>query len=84
MTGPPPAGGMARSATARLAAAGEQVAHLDLAVVSQRRIGMATGIPMTRLLLTEQQAFDQLRCASQHRNEKLIAIAEEVILTGAL
>ncbi len=68
--------------TARLAVTEERVAHLEPALVSQRRIGIATGILMARLLLTEQQALDQLRRASQHA--KLVSVAEEVTLTSAL
>jgi AmiR/NasT family two-component response regulator len=37
---------------------------------------------MTRLQLTDDQAFDALRAASQRLNRKLSAIAEDVNYTG--
>ena len=57
--------------------------HLRIALSSNRRIGIAIGVLMAMHHLTEQQAFDVLRTASQHTHTKLHAVAEEVILTGA-
>jgi ANTAR domain len=67
-----------------LAAAQTRIAHLERALVSNRRIAMALGVLMARHRLTEQQAFDLLREQSSRRNVKLAAIAEEVIYTGDL
>ncbi|MFL6162518.1 MAG: ANTAR domain-containing protein [Jatrophihabitantaceae bacterium] len=58
--------------------------NLDLALASGRRIGAAIGILMSSRRLTEQQAFEALRVASQHSNRKLRDLAEDVLLTGEL
>lgn len=58
--------------------------HLDNALLSNRRIGVAMGILMARGLVTEDQAFDLLRRASQYLNIKLRDIADTVIATGEL
>lgn len=58
--------------------------NLRRAVVSNRRIGTATGILMARRGLTDEAAFELLRCASQNGNRKLRDIADEVVLTGDL
>ena len=57
--------------------------HLRIALSTNRRIGMAIGVLMALHHITEQQAFDVLRTASQRTHTKLRAVAEEVILTGA-
>ena len=56
--------------------------HLDIALGSNRRIGMAIGIMMALHQVGEQQAFDLLRICSQHAHIKLRDLAEEVIHTG--
>jgi AmiR/NasT family two-component response regulator len=61
-----------------------QVEHLEKAVQSNRRIGMAMGILMARRGLTEVEAFHCLVQASQQQNRKLAAIAEDVIYIGHL
>jgi GAF domain-containing protein len=58
--------------------------HLQLALDSNRQIGIAIGILTARQLCTPDQAFDQLRAASQHLHRKLHDIAEHVTLTGEL
>jgi hypothetical protein len=58
--------------------------HLEQALVSSRRIGAAMGVLMSRLRLTDDQAFDALRTASQHSHRKLRDVAEDVLLTGEL
>ena len=65
-----------------LAAATAHAGHLELALVSNRRIGMAIGILMERHRLTEEQAFDRLRELSQRSNVKLRDVAEQLIYTG--
>ena len=67
---------------ARFGSAELRAEHLEKALASNRRIGMAIGILMARRRLTEEQAFDCLRIESQHRNVKLRDIAESVIYTG--
>jgi AmiR/NasT family two-component response regulator len=44
---------------------------------------MAIGILMALHRVSDTQAFDMLRVASQHTHVKLREVAEEVILTGA-
>lgn len=73
------------SARAMLAAsARDKAAHLQLALDSNREIGTAMGIIMTAHKVTRDDAFTQLRIASQNRNRKLIDIATDVIDTGTL
>lgn len=67
-----------------LAAANERVENLERALKTNRRIGMALGILMTRQALTDAAAFHCLVQASQHQNRKLADIAEDVIFTGHL
>ncbi|HEX8080256.1 MAG TPA: ATP-binding protein [Jatrophihabitans sp.] len=62
----------------------DKVANLERALASNRQIGAAMGILMTRLKLTDEQAFDLLRKTSQNRHRKLRDIAEEVTITGEL
>ncbi|GAB4083343.1 ANTAR domain-containing protein [Modestobacter muralis] len=69
-------------ARTELAAATDRAVHLERAVVSHRKIGMAMGILMERHRITEEQAFDRLRVLSQRRNVKLRDVAERVIYTG--
>ena len=73
-------GALALSAAARR----EKIGNLELALQSNRRIGTAIGILMASHRLTDQQAFDLLRIASQSTHRKLADIAEQVTLTGAL
>ena len=68
----------------RLAAAEDRSAQLERALASNRRIGIAVGILMTRLHLTDVQALELLRNASQRRNVKLRELAEDVIYTGSV
>jgi hypothetical protein len=68
-------------------AATEQQARADGLALSQqsnRTIGVAIGILMTRLLVTRDQAFDLLRVSSQHTNRKLRDVAQDVIDSGSL
>ena len=66
------------------AAARERAAQVQQALVSNREIGVAMGVLMTRYNFTRSQAFDLLRVASQHTNRKLAEIATEVGDTGTL
>jgi GAF domain-containing protein len=58
--------------------------NLEAALASNRRIGMAIGILMASLKVTDEQAFDLLRITSQHIHRKLRDVAEEVIMTGTV
>jgi hypothetical protein len=62
----------------------DKTMHLSRALESNREIGVAIGILMGRELCTQEQAFNQLRSASQHLNRKLRDIADLVKQTGAL
>jgi hypothetical protein len=75
----------AYASMAQLAALHRDLAiHLTRAVESNREIGVAMGILMANKRQTQQQAFTDLRIASQHLHRKLRDIAAEVIYTGAL
>ena len=75
----------AYASMALLAAARHDKAnHLARALETNREIGVAMGIMMASGKLTAQQAFDQLRVASQNLNRKLHDIATDVARTGQL
>ena len=59
-----------------------QVANLQVALHTSRRIGMAIGILMGSRRLDIDDAFQSLRSASQRRHRKLRDIAEEVLHTS--
>lgn len=63
---------------------GRQVQHLERALQTNRRIGVAMGILMTTHKVTDEQAFDLLRIASQNSNRKLADVADDVVETGWL
>jgi hypothetical protein len=69
-----------------LAAAGrqERALNLEQALDSNREIGVAIGVLMSSHLLTQQQAFDMLRMASQRSHRKLRDLAAGVVETGIL
>ncbi|GAA2467193.1 GAF and ANTAR domain-containing protein [Terrabacter carboxydivorans] len=67
-----------------LAANRLQVENLQKALVSNREIGVAMGVLMTRHHVTRDQAFGLLRMASQNANRKLHEVALQVADTGAL
>jgi hypothetical protein len=79
---------MANVEQARLAELAESrkatVDHLEVALASNREIGVAVGILMVNHQLTDEQAFDLLSRVSQHLNRKLRVIALEVARTGAI
>lgn len=60
----------------------ERAENLEVALESSRLIGAAVGIIMAFHGVTERDAFQILRKASQDGNRKLRALAEEVVLTG--
>lgn len=61
-----------------------RAANLEEALATNREIGQAIGILMANLHLTAEQAFEQLRTASQHTHRKLREIAADVAETGVL
>jgi hypothetical protein len=63
---------------------GRHVHHLKRALQTNRGIGVAIGVLMATHKVTEQQAFDLLRIASQSSNRKLVDIAADVVETGCL
>jgi len=60
------------------------VGQLRQALQSNRTIGTAIGVVMTRYELEPQQAFQVLVRTSQQHNRKLHDIAEELVRTGVL
>jgi transcriptional regulator with GAF, ATPase, and Fis domain len=62
----------------------EQTQHLERALQSNRGIGVAMGVLMNQYKITQTEAFDLLRMASQHGHRKLVDVALEVTETGIL
>jgi GAF domain-containing protein len=57
---------------------------LEARAESRDLIGRAKGILMTRQHVTDEAAFDMLRCASQRLNVKLVEVADSVNYTGEI
>lgn len=66
------------------ATASDRAQNLEIALMTNRRIGMAIGVLMARMNITGDQAFDLLRVTSQHSHIKLRDIADYVTMTGEL
>jgi transcriptional regulator with GAF, ATPase, and Fis domain len=62
----------------------DRAEQLEHALASSREIGMAMGVIMAHGRMTQEQAFEVLRRASQHLNRKLYDVAAEVVETGQL
>ena len=62
----------------------EQISGLQQALTSNRAIAMAIGILMATHRISEREAFDLLRVASQRSNTRLRDLADEVVHTGML
>ncbi len=60
----------------------DKIAGLEEALLSRDVIGQAKGILMERLHMTAEQAFEELRTASQRQNRKVRDIAAELAETG--
>ncbi len=60
----------------------DKVEGLEEALLSRDVIGQAKGVLMERLHLTPDQAFEELRSASQKLNRKVRDIAAELADTG--
>lgn len=69
---------------AKLAESEELAQHLQRALATNRRIGIAIGIVMRERRCTEEQALEALRQVSMQGNVKLRDIAEVVIYSGTL
>jgi AmiR/NasT family two-component response regulator len=74
--------GAAIGASARQADLRSQNVNLQNALVSRELIAQAQGILMERERVSADEAFDILRRASQHLNEKLRDVAQNLIDTG--
>jgi hypothetical protein len=61
-----------------------EIFHLERALASNRQIGAAIGVLMAQHRITQDQALDLLRMASQNRHRKLVDIAADVVDTGTL
>jgi len=62
----------------------DDVVNLQHGLQSNREVGVALGILMSRHRITREQAFDLLRLASQHTHRKLHELALEVGEIGML
>lgn len=62
----------------------ERAEHLEDALRTSRRIGVALGIVMKTHLVDLDQSWQILAKASQDRNVKVSVLAEHVIATGSL
>lgn len=62
----------------------DRVENLEKALQSNREIGVALGVLMSRYAITQQQAFDLLRTVSQRSHRKLRELASDVAFTGEL
>ncbi|HEV3353146.1 MAG TPA: ANTAR domain-containing protein [Acidimicrobiales bacterium] len=60
----------------------DKVSGLEEALLGRDVIGQAKGILMERLRLTADQAFEELRIASQKSNRKVRDLAVELAETG--
>lgn len=67
---------------AQLASAKDRIANLEIAVQSNRTIGVAVGILVERLKLTEAGAFALLRGESQRCQTRLFDVAERLVHSG--
>ena len=65
-------------------AATSAVRNLTIALQNSRQIGMAMGVLMSALRITQDEAFEALRIASQRSNRKLRDVAQDVVDTGEL
>ena len=62
----------------------EHAAQMEAALSSSRMIGAAIGIIMASRLVSQNEAFDILKQASQRSNRKLRDLASEIVETGTI
>lgn len=67
---------------AALAEAQQLIGNLQIALSTNREIGVAMGILMSRHRINQDQAFTMLRVLSQHTHRKLRDLASDVVFTG--
>ena len=60
----------------------EHVSQLEEALRSSREIGAAIGIVMAYRKVSESDAFEIMRRASNHTNRRVRALADEIVRTG--
>lgn len=65
-------------------ASADRAHNLEIALMTNRKIGVAIGVLMARMSITDLQAFDLLRRTSQNTHRKLRDVAEYVTMTGEL
>jgi AmiR/NasT family two-component response regulator len=70
--------------SAALNEARRRIENLEIALQTNRRIGVAIGILMSRHGTSEERAFEMLAQASQLSNRKLREIADAVAYEGDL
>ncbi|KQU70890.1 GAF and ANTAR domain-containing protein [Phycicoccus sp. Root101] len=70
--------------TLRVAHHDDRAKHLERALHTSRRIGVALGILMNSRRVSLEQAWDLLSKASQDQNIKLSVLAAQVLETGSL
>ena len=75
---------LAQEHSRRLVRAQQTTTQLQMALTTNRQIGVAVGVLMAREKVTSERAFDLLRVRSNNTNRKLRDVAEEVALTGQL
>ena len=75
---------LAQQHSRRLVHAQQTATQLQTALTSNRQIGVAVGVLMSREKITSERAFDMLRLRSNNTNRKLRDVAEEVAQTGQL
>ena len=75
---------LAQEHSRRLVQAQQTATQLQMALTTNRQIGVAVGVLMAREKVTSERAFDLLRVRSNNTNRKLRDVAEEVALTGQL
>jgi hypothetical protein len=66
------------------ASARERANNLQIALSTNREIGIAIGVLMNQHKITREQAFDLLRMASQNTHRKIADVAHDVADTGEL
>lgn len=62
----------------------DRARNLEIALMTNRKIGMAIGVLMARNSITDEEAFSLLRKSSQHSHHKLRDVAEYVSMAGEL
>jgi signal transduction histidine kinase/DNA-binding response OmpR family regulator len=75
---------LAQEHSRRLVQAQQTATNLQVALRSNRQIGVAVGVLMSLEKITSERAFELLRIRSNQTNRKLRDVAEEVALTGQL